>query len=177
MWTERLCLFLVFGVSVRTERGRGTETESCFDSCVGEHWTHTHTHTHTHTPMQVSVIAFFFSSGGYTFQKEFTPPWTVLADFVVHFWQRGREWERERERERGGKGREECCLWEEKEEGVSRRKEKLSQFLKVLLAVGYRMSAVAFLSVWEATASFSFSFFFFFFFFKFFHSFPLARHQ
>ena len=57
------------------------------------------------------------------------------------------EREKEREKERGGKGREECCLWEEKEEGVIRRKEKLSQFLRVLLAVGYRMSAVAFLSV------------------------------
>ena len=55
--------------------------------------------------------------------------------------------ERERERGRGGRGGEGGSVWEGEEEGVGRRKEKLSQFLKVLLAVGYRMSAVAFLSV------------------------------
>lgn len=99
----------------------------------------------TCTLSQVSVITILLS-GGYIFQRSSRP----LEQFWLTLWCTS---DRERERVQG-KRRECSCLWEEKEEGVNERKEKPPQFLWVLLAVGYRMSAVAFLSVWEATAVF-----------------------
>lgn len=115
-----------------------------------------HTRIFTCSLSQVSVIT-VFQSGGCTFQRSSRPLdlfWTPLC----YIWQ----WERDQERE---EGREECCLWEEKEVGVNVRKAKPSQFLWALLTVGYTMSAVAFLSAWEETALFSFFFTFFGFYF------------
>lgn len=85
-------------------------------------------------------------------QEESGTPWIVHADV----WYTS-DSEKVGERE-WGKGRELCCMWEEKEEGVNQRKEKHSQFLRALLAVGHRMSAVLFLSIWEGIV---FVFFFF----------------
>lgn len=113
---------------------------------------HKHTHITTHTEStrdQVSVITVFSGWWCLYLPEEFTPPWTSLcrALLTVGVGKEGR----------GGS----CAACGRRRRRESTWRKRNSQFLWVRLAVGHRMRAVAFLSVWEETAIFPHFLFFF----------------